>query len=720
VPHGSVRYTAVRVQKPPVIDGVLDDPIWKTAPVDSHFLSKRSKPYGKPTAEPTSVQIAYDSENLYVAFTCAYSSVRTRDTTFSADENITLPLAESVAVLVDPLHDHASALIFAVSRAGARADAELTALTPFGSPDWNGIWEARTVTTPDSWTAEFRIPWGTMRLPAHDEPFDIGIQFRRREPIVGEFSMWSLEAPAAPGIFDVNAFGHLDGLERVRPDLRLYLQPYVAVAYDQHAGTVLARQYDFLGTQSNFRTYAGLYARLYPPGPVRLEVTANPDFSAVTPDQAVANFNRFELFYPETRPFFAEDGARFTFGDDGGGVGGIGLLFYSRRVGLFTDPKSGATAPVPILYGAKSVLRSGTTEVGVMNVGLSTPNPKVTLDDNVSVVRANQVFGEGSHAGGIFLGRTGNQSNYAAGGVDALVSLYKRHLQIGGFLARTATEGAASSGMGEATLAWADDNFNASAKYLDIGTALDDQLGFVPTTGIRETVFSAAYTPNIRSDLVQRFFLEGDVDLARDRGGDRVFDRAAVIAHVLLIDGGSISVYTRPSIEKPTAPFDLFEGKVRVASGQYTNLTHDFTFSTSIRKPVYFGLGYTTGDFFAGLRDAPSATFGLNLGRFSASSYYQMNYIRYTGQELYGSIVRLTSAYFFTPEAKSTLVVQTDNLENAYVVQFLTTYAFGSASRLQFVVSKSTAGKSIPAYHWATSEAPLTAILSFAYGLTPF
>ena len=73
IPHGSKKYVAVRADKAPVIDGVLSDPVWATAPKDDRFLSTKSKPYGKPTTEPTVVQVAYDEQNLYVAFRCTYS-----------------------------------------------------------------------------------------------------------------------------------------------------------------------------------------------------------------------------------------------------------------------------------------------------------------------------------------------------------------------------------------------------------------------------------------------------------------------------------------------------------------------------------------------------------------------------------------------------------------------------------------------------------------------
>ena len=64
---------------------------------------------------------------------------------------------------------------------------------------------------------------------------------------------------------------------------------------------------------------------------------------------AIANFDRFELEYPEKRQFFAEDNPRFAFGGARYVFGDLGAqLFYSRRLGIVTDARASPTV-VPIL-----------------------------------------------------------------------------------------------------------------------------------------------------------------------------------------------------------------------------------------------------------------------------------------------------------------------------------------------------------------------------------
>src|SRR5947207_11266602 len=62
-----------------------------------------------------------------------------------------------------------------------------------------------------------------------------------------------------------------------------------------------------------------------------LDVTANPDFSQVESDEPQITVNqRFEVFFPERRPFFLENSDYFKTPID---------LFFTRRIG---DPQFGA------------------------------------------------------------------------------------------------------------------------------------------------------------------------------------------------------------------------------------------------------------------------------------------------------------------------------------------------------------------------------------------
>ena len=62
---------------------------------------------------------------------------------------------------------------------------------------------------------------------------------------------------------------------------------------------------------------------------LNLDLTVNPDFSQVDADKQVTDLSRYELYYPETRQFFLENGDQFS----NFGYASIRPLF-SRRIGL--------------------------------------------------------------------------------------------------------------------------------------------------------------------------------------------------------------------------------------------------------------------------------------------------------------------------------------------------------------------------------------------------
>ncbi len=74
-----------------------------------------------------------------------------------------------------------------------------------------------------------------------------------------------------------------------------------------------------------------------------LDVTVNTDFAQVEADEEQVNLTRFDLFFPEKRPFFLENASTFQFGKpqqiD---------LFFSRRIGL-----SPTALPIDILGGGR-------------------------------------------------------------------------------------------------------------------------------------------------------------------------------------------------------------------------------------------------------------------------------------------------------------------------------------------------------------------------------
>ena len=89
-----------------------------------------------------------------------------------------------------------------------------------------------------------------------------------------------------------------------------------------------------------------------------LDGTINTDFAQVEVDDQQVNLDRFNLFFPEKRPFFLENAGFFSVGNPGEVD-----LFFSRRIGL-----DAAGEAVPIIGGGRLSGKAGRYNVGLLNM----------------------------------------------------------------------------------------------------------------------------------------------------------------------------------------------------------------------------------------------------------------------------------------------------------------------------------------------------------------
>jgi hypothetical protein len=333
------------------------------------------------------------------------------------------------------------------------------------------------------------------------------------------------------------------------------------------------------------------------------------------------------------------------------------------------------------------------------------------MNDNISVVRASQSFPEGRRVGAILLARTGSSAgSYFATGADGTLTLFKRHLAINGFYARSNSDALPSAGAGQVSVDWESQDFYASASYLQIGTAFDAQLGYFPLTGVKSEVLAAGYTPVIRNDLIQQVSIESQVTIARNMVDQRIFDRVAVSASAVTLEQAQIQVQALPSIEQVYEAFPLGSGRVNVDPGRYEQLGLAFNATTAPRRRVVAGIGYLGGDLFAGKRRSPSANLALNLGRVTSSVLYRLFVVDYNGSRATGHQISAQAAYAYTPLARSTLMIETNTFSSRGLIQFVTAYTFGELSTIALVV-RGVSGSSLA---WRSPHAIGTTIRTSA------
>jgi len=323
-PHPEKTMMAVQIDLTlPEMDGVLDDPVWRYAPVYDDFTQRDPDEGASPT-ERTTVQVAYDDEALYVGIMCYDSEPDRIAADLRRRDGLDDDADDWVGIAIDSHHDHQTAYDLRIAASGTLADTAVYSDNSWDST-WDGVWEAQTTIHSEGWSAEFRIPYHVLRFSQQDA-YIWGINFQRSIGRKQEQMQWVL-IPRAENAW-VSRFGHLEGIQGISPPARLEALPY-AVGRSSFVPKSAAHPNgrDLFSSLGGDLRY-GLSSN------ISLNATVNPDFGQVEADTAVLNLSVFETFFQERRPFFIEGNTIFqTPNPDILGISSPPRLFYSRRIG---------------------------------------------------------------------------------------------------------------------------------------------------------------------------------------------------------------------------------------------------------------------------------------------------------------------------------------------------------------------------------------------------
>jgi hypothetical protein len=305
------------------VDGIFDEPVWQTADKASNFQRVLPTDTGYAAAS-TDVRVTYTETTLYIAITCydpspgkrPVESLR-RDFSFMKNDNF--------IVFIDTYNDQTNGFAFGISASGAQWDG-VQANGGTVNLEWDIKWRSAVKSYDDRWTAEFAIPFRSVRY--HGGAPEWGINFSRQDLKTSEKSSW---APM-PRQFATATLAFTGSLVWDKPlpssGPRFSLIPYVSAkaTQDNENGEAIKPHYN-----------AGMDAKVILSTSMNLDLTVNPDYSQVEVDRQVTNLDRFELFFPEKRQFYLENSDLFA------KLGTDNLRpFFSRRIGLTSPVLAGA------------------------------------------------------------------------------------------------------------------------------------------------------------------------------------------------------------------------------------------------------------------------------------------------------------------------------------------------------------------------------------------
>jgi len=370
-------YHVKKAQSTINIDGIVEEPDWMNAqkaddfyrvlPIDTGFAHQQSV-----------ILMTYDDKALYLA-QIFYDTIPGKRIMESYRRDFSFGSNDNLLVFFDTFLDQTNGFSFGVSASGAKWDGTMSDGHTI-SLDWDCKWESNTKHYDDKWVTEMRIPFKSVRYPKGSQVWNTN--FSRLDLKSNEKSAW---APV-PRQFPTASLAYTGVMKFDEPlpksKTQFSLIPYVF-------GSIL-KNYE-AGTDAEYRKDFGFDAKIGISSSMNLDLTYNPDFAQVEVDQQVANFDRFELFFPEKRQFFLENSDLFA------SYGNPNLTpFFSRRIGLDAAVLGGARLSGKIgndlRIGFMNMTTQETNEHLARNFTVASVQKKVFARSNIGFILVNKEY----------------------------------------------------------------------------------------------------------------------------------------------------------------------------------------------------------------------------------------------------------------------------------------------------------------------------------------
>ncbi|MBJ2174558.1 carbohydrate binding family 9 domain-containing protein [Aureibaculum sp. A20] len=303
----------LKINKSPVIDGVLDEAFWQDTDLAKDFVMFEPGDGGaERNNKKTTVRVAYDDEAIYFGATLYDDTPNKVPMEFGNRDQF--GNTDFFLVSINPNNDGQNDTEFAVQSTGAQGDAKVAN----GDEDftWNAVWYSKVKFNKDSWVVEIKIPYSALRFSTNVETW--GINFFRRIHYINEKYVWNYIDKSKGEVTQYS--GLLTGLKNIESPTRLSFSPYASVSLTT------------FDSSSEFDQSIGLDIKYGINESFTLDATLIPDFGQTAFDDLELNLGPFELQYDEQRAFFTEGTELFSKGN----------LFYSRRIGNHPVDRSSA------------------------------------------------------------------------------------------------------------------------------------------------------------------------------------------------------------------------------------------------------------------------------------------------------------------------------------------------------------------------------------------
>ena len=658
--------SALRITTAPQIDGRLDEEVWRTGVPITDFV-QRELNEGVPASERTEVRLATDGVYLYIG---ARMFDREPSLIVPGEKIRDVQLANSdhIALVFDTYHDRQNGFVFATTPSGIEYDGQVIREGEGGGAtgqnrvqsgsgggfnvNWDASWTVATQVDSLGWTAEFRIPYSTLRYQAGSAEQTWGLNVSRSIRRKNEELYWSF-IPRQFNLYRLSLAGNLTNL--IVPTRRIQtITPYVL--------TSAQRSWPNRVSTSAYPTEVGGDIKYGVTPALTLDLTYNTDFAQVEVDDQRVNLTRFPVFFPEKRPFFLENAGTFS-----AGTPQAVDLFFTRRIGI-----SDQGTPQRILGGGRLSGRLGRTTVGLLQ--MVTEAPTADIDgQSYTVARALRELSTRSRVGVMAVQRMSTADGADVNrtfAVDGRIGLGQRWTS-DLWAAHTTTRGAVGDANAfSGRLAYQTNVWNHSVRVAQVGEAFNPEVGFMSRpAGYRtadaslmhlvrkpEWAWFKQWNPHVsyrayyglQDDFYQTGYVHVDLTEIEFANSTR-FGPEYNISH-----------------EGLQRPFTIAPGVV-IPPGSYDWGTLGFDYTTDPSENVWATGRFDVGEFWTGRRTGGSGTVTVRRGAaFSSSITADYNDVRLPQGNFISSLQALRVNYFFTPRVFVQTLTQFNNQQRIW------------------------------------------------------
>ncbi len=468
-----------RVDRPPTLEDFLE--MKPNREVDGRLAKvtnfiQREPSDGEPATQRTEVYLGYDDKNLYVIFLAFDSEPEKIRARLARRENLNND-DDWVEIAIDTFNDQRRGYLFDCNPLGVQWDA-LWSEAGGEDSSFDTLWYSRGQVTARGYVVWIAIPFKSLRFSSSSKQ-TWGILLSRWTPRIPEWTAWPQYSTRIQG--KLTQAGRLEGLAEISPGKNIQLIPYGTVrsfrALDRRDPALPRFERDRADPD------AGLDAKFVFKDSLVLDVTVNPDFSQVESDEPQITTNqRFEVFFPEKRPFFLENANFFQTP--------INLLF-TRRI---ADPQ----------FGVRLTGKTGPYAIGALLMDDQSPGKSVPVGDPLhgkralfAIARVSRDIFQQSNLGAIYTTREFEGSYNRVGGADTRLRLNNHWVALFQGVRSWTRELSGNQLNGsafEAKLRRTGRQFLFHLEYNDRSPDFRAAPGFLPRSDIRRVEQNLAYT----------------------------------------------------------------------------------------------------------------------------------------------------------------------------------------------------------------------------------